>query len=184
MEYSPPMQAIGAQAPATRDLSIGVVIGAVISAIFLARKIALQTNVTSELSADGTHRTYLLHGQRFFGGSHDTDDRPPQRGCRLRNGGRPHRLYLRRRPCRARDVGPRESHCRSISRRSRKPTLRRSSRTAAVPWAFSSATVPPVKTTATGSTPSADFGTSHVRPVRRAARARTRRPWVRTDDLR
>ena len=130
------MQAIGAQAPATRDLSIGVVIGAVISAIFLARNIALQTNVTSELSADGTHRTCLLHGQRFFGGSHDTDDRPPQRGCRLRNGGRPRRLYLRRRPCRARDVGPRESHCRSISRRSRKPTLRRSSRTAAVPWAF------------------------------------------------
>ncbi len=51
---------------ATRDLSIGVLVGVVLSAIFFARKIAKETNVTSILGDDGTHRTYLLHGQLFF----------------------------------------------------------------------------------------------------------------------
>jgi SulP family sulfate permease len=56
---------------ATRDLSIGVLIGVVLSAIFFARKIAKQTSVTRDLSADGTHRTYRFSGQLFFVSTQD-----------------------------------------------------------------------------------------------------------------
>jgi len=56
---------------ATSDLSIGVLIGVVLSAIFFARKIAKETKVTSELSVDGVHRTYLFYGQLFFVSTQD-----------------------------------------------------------------------------------------------------------------
>lgn len=56
---------------ATRNLSVGVIIGVVLSAISFARKIAKQTKVTSELSADGTHRSYRFHGQLFFVSTQD-----------------------------------------------------------------------------------------------------------------
>lgn len=56
---------------ATSDLSIGVLIGVVLSAIFFARQIAKQTNITSAVSRDGKNRTYLLHGQLFFVSTQD-----------------------------------------------------------------------------------------------------------------
>jgi SulP family sulfate permease len=56
---------------ATSDLSIGVLIGVVLSAIFFARQIAKQTNITSAVSSDGKNRTYLLHGQLFFVSTQD-----------------------------------------------------------------------------------------------------------------
>jgi SulP family sulfate permease len=55
----------------TSDLSIGVLIGVVLSAIFFARHIAKQTRVTSHLSDDGMDRHYMLHGQLFFVSTQD-----------------------------------------------------------------------------------------------------------------
>jgi SulP family sulfate permease len=56
---------------ATHDLSIGVLIGVVLSAIAFTRKVAKQTHVTSELDAERTHRIYVLHGQLFFVSTQD-----------------------------------------------------------------------------------------------------------------
>jgi SulP family sulfate permease len=50
----------------THNLAIGVVIGVLLSGIFFAWKIAQIFRVTSTLSPDSTHRTYLVEGQVFF----------------------------------------------------------------------------------------------------------------------
>jgi SulP family sulfate permease len=50
----------------TRNLAIGVVIGVLLSGIFFAWKIAQIFRVTSTLSPDGRHRTYVVEGQVFF----------------------------------------------------------------------------------------------------------------------
>ncbi|CUA89569.1 Sulfate permease or related transporter, MFS superfamily [Chelatococcus sambhunathii] len=51
---------------ATHNLAIGVLIGVLLSGIFFAWKIAQIFRVTSYLSPDGTHRTYVVEGQVFF----------------------------------------------------------------------------------------------------------------------
>jgi SulP family sulfate permease len=51
---------------ATRDLSIGVMLGVILSAVFFARKVAKQTKIAGELSPDGRVRTYRISGQLFF----------------------------------------------------------------------------------------------------------------------
>lgn len=50
----------------THNLAIGVLIGVLLSGIFFAWKIAQIFRVTSTLSEDETHRTYLVQGQLFF----------------------------------------------------------------------------------------------------------------------
>jgi SulP family sulfate permease len=50
----------------THDLSMGVLAGVLLSAIFFARKMAKAIQVHSELSADGTTRIYRVSGQLFF----------------------------------------------------------------------------------------------------------------------
>ncbi len=50
----------------TEDLSIGVIVGIALSAIAFSRKIGKLISVRSELSTDGTTRTYYVHGQLFF----------------------------------------------------------------------------------------------------------------------
>jgi SulP family sulfate permease len=50
----------------THDLSMGVLAGVLLSAVFFARKVAKAIRVDSELSADGTVRTYTASGQLFF----------------------------------------------------------------------------------------------------------------------
>lgn len=50
----------------THNLAIGVALGVLLSGIFFAWKIAQLFGVTSELSADGTTRTYRVEGQLFF----------------------------------------------------------------------------------------------------------------------
>ncbi|WP_029015061.1 SulP family inorganic anion transporter [Niveispirillum irakense] len=55
----------------THNLAIGVLIGVLLSGIFFARKVAKIFRVTSDLSADGTHRTYRVEGQIFFASAED-----------------------------------------------------------------------------------------------------------------
>ena len=50
----------------THDLSIGVAIGVVLSAIFFVRHLANTIRVSSTVSDDGRTRTYTVHGQLFF----------------------------------------------------------------------------------------------------------------------
>ena len=50
----------------THNLAIGVGVGVLFSGIFFAWKISQIFRVTSEVSEDGTHRTYLIEGQLFF----------------------------------------------------------------------------------------------------------------------
>ena len=50
----------------THNLAIGVLVGVLLSGIFFAWKISQIFRVTSTLSDDGTHRTYLVEGQIFF----------------------------------------------------------------------------------------------------------------------
>jgi len=51
---------------ATHDLSKGVFVGVLLSAVFFVRKIARHVGVRVEASADGRQRTYHAHGQVFF----------------------------------------------------------------------------------------------------------------------
>jgi SulP family sulfate permease len=51
---------------ATRDLAKGVLVGVVLSGVFFAGKVARMSEVTSELSPDGTTRIYRVRGQVFF----------------------------------------------------------------------------------------------------------------------
>jgi sulfate permease, SulP family len=50
----------------THDLSKGVLVGVLLSALFFARKVAHIVTVGSTLSDDGRRRTYTVHGQLFF----------------------------------------------------------------------------------------------------------------------
>ncbi len=50
----------------THNLALGVMVGIALSAIAFSRKIAKLINVRSELSADGSERTYYVFGQLFF----------------------------------------------------------------------------------------------------------------------
>jgi len=50
----------------THNLAIGVLVGVLLSGIFFAWKISQVFRVSSTLSNDGTHRTYLVEGQIFF----------------------------------------------------------------------------------------------------------------------
>ncbi len=50
----------------THNLALGVLTGVLLSGIFFAGKIAQIFRVSSELSADGRHRTYRIEGQLFF----------------------------------------------------------------------------------------------------------------------
>lgn len=51
---------------ATRDLSIGVIVGVLLSGVFFAGKVARMFNVRTTLSEDGSLRTYEIEGQVFF----------------------------------------------------------------------------------------------------------------------
>jgi len=55
----------------THNLAIGVLIGVLLSGIFFAWKIAQLFRVSSTLSDNGRHRTYLVEGQLFFASSED-----------------------------------------------------------------------------------------------------------------
>lgn len=55
----------------THNLAIGVLVGVLLSGIFFAWKIAQLFRVTSEITPDGSHRTYLIEGQLFFASSED-----------------------------------------------------------------------------------------------------------------
>jgi SulP family sulfate permease len=50
----------------THDLSLGVAAGVLLSGVFFAGKVSRLSRVSSELSADGTSRTYRIEGQVFF----------------------------------------------------------------------------------------------------------------------
>ena len=56
---------------ATHNLAIGVLIGVLLSGIFIAWKISQIFRVSSTLSQDGTHRTYNVEGQVFFASADD-----------------------------------------------------------------------------------------------------------------
>lgn len=55
----------------THNLAIGVLVGVLLSGIFFAAKIAQLFRVTSTLSEDGRHRTYVVEGQLFYGSVED-----------------------------------------------------------------------------------------------------------------
>ena len=50
----------------THDLAIGVFVGVLMSALFFARKVARLMRVSSSLTKDMQHRTYIVEGQVFF----------------------------------------------------------------------------------------------------------------------
>ncbi len=50
----------------THDLSLGVLAGVLLSGVFFAGKVSRLSHVSSELSPDGTTRTYRIEGQVFF----------------------------------------------------------------------------------------------------------------------
>ena len=55
----------------THNLAIGVFVGVLFSDIFFAWKIAQLFRVSSTVSEDGVHRTYLVEGQLFFASVED-----------------------------------------------------------------------------------------------------------------
>ncbi len=55
----------------THNLAIGVLIGVLLSGIFFAWKIAQLFRISSSLSEDGRHRTYVVEGQLFFASAED-----------------------------------------------------------------------------------------------------------------
>lgn len=55
----------------THNLAIGVLVGVLLSGIFFAAKIAQLFRVSSEISADGSERTYFIEGQLFYGSVED-----------------------------------------------------------------------------------------------------------------
>ncbi len=55
----------------THNLAIGVLAGVLLSALFFAWKVSQIFRVTSSLTEDGTHRTYLVEGQLFFASGDD-----------------------------------------------------------------------------------------------------------------
>ncbi|MET3600555.1 SulP family inorganic anion transporter [Martelella mangrovi] len=65
------MLSVVAVVVATHNLAIGVLVGVLLSGIFFAWKIAQLFGVRSELSKDGTARTYYVEGQLFFASVED-----------------------------------------------------------------------------------------------------------------
>lgn len=59
---------------ATRDLSMGVLTGVVLSGVFFAAKVAQRLGVTTERTADGMEITYRIAGQVFFASSNGLVD--------------------------------------------------------------------------------------------------------------
>lgn len=55
----------------THNLAIGVLVGVLLSGIFFAGKIAQLFNVRSEITRSGSHRTYIVEGQLFYGSVED-----------------------------------------------------------------------------------------------------------------
>ncbi len=55
----------------THNLAIGVLVGVLLSGIFFAGKIAQLFKVTSEITTSGSHRTYVVEGQLFYGSVED-----------------------------------------------------------------------------------------------------------------
>src|SRR6056297_2048961 len=55
----------------THNLAIGVLVGVLLSGLFFAWKIAQLFRVRTEITEDGTHRTYHVEGQLFFASSED-----------------------------------------------------------------------------------------------------------------
>src|SRR5690606_16493232 len=55
----------------THNLAIGVLVGVLLSGIFFSAKIAQLFRVTSTLSGDGRHRTYVIKGQLFYASVED-----------------------------------------------------------------------------------------------------------------
>ena len=55
----------------THNLAIGVLVGVLLSGLFFAWKIAQLFRVRTEITADGTHRTYFVEGQLFFASAED-----------------------------------------------------------------------------------------------------------------
>jgi SulP family sulfate permease len=50
----------------SHNLAIGVLVGVLLSSLFLASKLAKTFKISSELSIDKKNRVYLVHGQIFF----------------------------------------------------------------------------------------------------------------------
>jgi SulP family sulfate permease len=50
----------------THNLALGVGVGVLLSALFFARKVSQLLDISSDLSADGSTRTYRIRGQLFF----------------------------------------------------------------------------------------------------------------------
>ncbi len=55
----------------THNLAIGVLVGVLLSGIFFAGKIAQLFKVTSKITESGSHRTYIVEGQLFYGSVED-----------------------------------------------------------------------------------------------------------------
>ena len=56
---------------ATHNLAIGVIAGVLTACVLFARRVARVATMTSELSPDGSTRTYHVHGALFFASSND-----------------------------------------------------------------------------------------------------------------
>ncbi|PIE11187.1 MAG: sodium-independent anion transporter [Rhodobacterales bacterium] len=55
----------------THNLAIGVLVGVLLSGLFFAWKISQIFRVSSDITPDGTHRTYRIEGQLFFASTED-----------------------------------------------------------------------------------------------------------------
>jgi SulP family sulfate permease len=55
----------------THNLAIGVLVGVLLSGIFFAGKIAQLFKVTTDITKSGSHRTYVVEGQLFYGSVED-----------------------------------------------------------------------------------------------------------------
>ena len=55
----------------THNLAIGVLVGVLLSGLFFSWKIAQIFRITSSLSTDGRHRSYIIEGQVFFASAAD-----------------------------------------------------------------------------------------------------------------
>ena len=55
----------------THNLAYGVLGGTLLACVLFARRVAHLVTLTSDLDADGGHRTYQVHGQLFFASSGD-----------------------------------------------------------------------------------------------------------------
>ncbi len=56
---------------ATNDLAYGVIVGVLAAMVLFARRVAHLVSVTAQVAADGSVKTYQVHGQLFFASSND-----------------------------------------------------------------------------------------------------------------